>query len=194
LYGEHIRWEFEARLKKIIILKAKNYIMYDGKKIKTKGSSIRDQKKEIAIREFIDKLIEMLVNDVPYPELTELYHTYIKEAMAVQDIKRWCSKKTLTEKIETSERANETKVKAAVAGSEYVESDKVFLFFKEDESLCLAENFTGDYNKERLLEKLFKSTQVFKAVLPTAELFNNYKLKKHKGKLAEILLASYTET
>lgn len=185
-FPEKISWEYDGYYSTMIILAPKNYILYDGKKIKTKGSSLRDTKKEPALREFLDECIRILVHDEPHEKLVETYHIYIKEALAIKDIKRWCSKKTITEKVETSERANETKLKDAIAGTEYKQSDKVYVFFTENEQLCLAENYKGDYNKDRLVEKLYKSTQVFKNILPTKELFKNYKLKKNKKLLQEL--------
>lgn len=185
-FPEHINFEPDGVFPVLIVLAAKNYILYDGNKIKTKGSSLRDQKKEPALREFLDEAIRLLVNDEPTEKLVETYHKYIREALSVKDIKRWCSKKTLTEKVETSERTNETKIKDAIAGSEYKQSDKIYVFFREDESLCLAENFNGDYNKNRLLEKVFKTTQVFKNIMNTKQLFLNYSLKRNKKLLEKL--------
>ncbi len=193
LFPEKIKFEHDGYFPSFVVLAAKNYILFDGNKIKTKGSSLRDQKKEPALREFLDKAIESVVNDAPYDSLTQLYQHYIKEAMNVTNIKRWSSKKTLTSKVETSTRANETKLKDAVAGSEYVEADRVYVFFKEDETLCLAEKFDGDYNKMRLVKKLHKTSQTFKNVLPTKELFINYSLKKNQKALQELLDVSGLE-
>ncbi len=185
-FPEHIKFEADGYFPVFIVLAAKNYILYDGKKIKTKGSSLRDTKKEPALREFIDECIRILVFNEPQEKLVETYNKYIKEALDVKDIKRWCSKKTITDKVETSERANETKLKAAIAGTEYVQSDKVYVFFTENEQLCLAEHYKGDYNRDRLIEKLFKTTQVFKNILPVKDLFKNYSLKRNKKSLEEL--------
>lgn len=186
LLPEKIQFESDGDFPTIIVLAAKNYILYDGEKIKTKGSSLRDQKKEIACREMLDKMISILIHGEPQDKLLDTYNSYIKEALNVKEIKRWCSKKTITEKTKSSTRANETKLKDAIVGSEYVQADKVYVFFKSDESLCLAEKFDGDYNKKRLLEKLFKTTQVFKSILPVKELFKNYSLKKNTASLESL--------
>ena len=185
-FPEHINFEEDGYFPVLIVLAAKNYILYDGKKIKTKGSSLKDTKKEPALREFLDSCIKLLVEDAPQEQLVEIYNKYVKEALNVTDIKRWCSKKTITIAVETSERANETKVKDAIAGSEYTQGDKVYLFFDEDETLVLAERFKGSYNKDRLVEKMFKVTQVFKSILPVKELFLNYSLKRNKKLLQEL--------
>lgn len=186
-FPEKISWEHDGYYPSFIVLKAKNYILYDGKKIKTKGSALRSSKMEPALREFLDECIKQLVHDEPQEKLVETYNKYLKEALAVKDIKRWASKKTLTKKVETSERTNETKIKDAIAGSEYKEADKVYLYFKPDQSLALAEHFDGVYNIDRLLEKLFKTTQVFKNIIDTKSLFKNYKLKKWKKELHDLM-------
>ena len=98
LFPELIRWEFEFYIPKIIVVKSKNYILFDGKKIKTKGSSIRDQKKEPALREMIDEIINAFVYD-KQETLVDIYHKYIREALNITDITRWSSKKTITEAI-----------------------------------------------------------------------------------------------
>lgn len=186
LFEEGLSWEHDGVYPKVLYLKAKNYVMWDGKTLKIKGSALKSSKLEPALREFLDSCIKLLVEDAPQEQLVETYNKYIKEAMNVTDIKRWCSKKSITDKIETSERANETKVKDAIAGTEYKQGDKVYLYFKEDESLGLAEHFDGVYNKNRLIEKLYKSTQVFKNIMPVKELFKNYKLKKNKKLLQDL--------
>jgi hypothetical protein len=176
-----IRWEFEFYIPKLVVLKSKNYILYDGKNIKTKGSALRDQKKEIALREFLDRIISAIIHN--NENIPQIYHDYVTEILNVKDIKRWCSKKTITDKVLTNSRTNEKKVRDAIAGTEYKEADKVWLFFKSDESLCLAEKFDGDYDKMRLLEKLYKTSLVFESVLPVKSLFLNYSLKKNESYL-----------
>ena len=66
------------------------------------------------------------------------------------------------------------------------------MFYLPDDSLALAETFTGIYNKEKLLEKLYKTSMSFthidnKKVGVLAHIdFINYKLKRSQ-KLLEIL-------
>jgi hypothetical protein len=109
-----------------------------------------------------------------------LYNTYVKEIFNVYDIKRWVTKKTITDKVLNPKRTNEQKVLDCIQGTEYVEGDKIYTFFKSDESLCLVENFSGDYHVDKLLEKLYKTGLVFVSVLDIDNLFINYKLKKNK--------------
>ena len=57
-------WEDDGQFESVAVLKAKNYILKDKNgKIKTKGSSLRDQKKEPALLEMLDKMIKVLVDN-----------------------------------------------------------------------------------------------------------------------------------
>ena len=62
-----------------------------------------------------------------------------------------------------------------------------WVFFDEDESLVLAENFKGTYHKPKLLKKLHNAAKIFSAVLPTKDLFPDLSLKKNLPLLQEIL-------
>lgn len=180
-FPPNIRWEPNGdQLKKLITLKAKNYIMYDGKSIKIKGSGLKSSKTEIAFKEFMNEIIESMVFE--RNDYIQIYNKYIKEIMDVKDIKRFATKKTYTSKIDTSERANETKVKDAIEDSELVEGDKMWLIYRTDDTLCLIENFNGDYNKKRLLKRLYDTIKIFKNVIDIS-IFPNYSLKKNNKQL-----------
>jgi len=159
----------------------KPYILYDGKKTKIKGSALKASTLEPALKEFIKEMINMILKDDK--NYMALYMKYVKEIMNLTDIKRWSFRKTLTSKVYSSERTNETKVMDAIGDTEYVEGDRAYFFFKEDESLCLVEKFTGDYNKTKLLKKLHNAGKRFETILPVDELFKNYSLKKNKKEL-----------
>lgn len=184
-FPSRIKFEADGYFECFVVLKAKNYILYSDNKIKNKGSALKSSKTEIALKEFLNEIILAVIKETN--NYTEIFNKYVKEIMDVKDIKRWASKKTITEKVQTSERANETKVMDAIAGSDYQESDKVYVFFKNDDSLCLIENFTNDYNKEKLLKKLFKTAQIFANILNIDELFLDYSLKRNKVKLQELM-------
>jgi len=173
--------------KKIIVLKAKNYVLYDRetKKLKIKGSALRDSKKEKRVKDFQQEIINAIIHD--NANFKEIYSRYVKEATTLKDINGWLSKRTYTKKIDESDRTNETKVKDAIIGSNYKEGDKLFLYFLEDGTLKLAEHFDGNYDRLKMAEKVYKSSQVFDAVLPTDDLFINYKLKKNKAALDKLL-------
>lgn len=184
VFPDHIKWDHDGFYKKIIYFKAKNYVLYDGEKLKFKGSSLKSPTLEPALLEFIDRIVKMLIaGDVNYQEV---YEEYVREVGRIVDIKRWVSRKTISEKTLTSERANESKIRDAIEGTEYVEGDRIYTHFNSSGNLVLAERFDGDYSKERYLEKLFKASTRFDPVI-TKGTFLNYKLKRHQKKLEELL-------
>jgi DNA polymerase elongation subunit (family B) len=141
-FPDKIRFEHDGVFSKVIVVKSKNYILLpEGEqKCKLKGSSIKDQKKEPALREMLEKLIDALLYD-RQDTLVDIYHSYIKEAMNVQDIKRWSQKKTLTESIldckgwtesdiESKElRKNECDVWDAIKNEEGTQQgDKIYVY------------------------------------------------------------------
>lgn len=172
-------WEDDGYYKTVIAVRAKNYILQkqDGTII-YKGNSIKAPMKEIALREFIKCIIDEILNGTE--NFTKVYNEYIKEIMNIKDISRWSSKKTITPAVLNPKRTTEQKIKDTLVGTEYVEGDKIRVFFKSDESLCLQEKFDGDYHKDRMLEKLYDTAFLFDTILITENLFINYKLKKNK--------------
>ena len=184
LTDELINWEFEFYIPKMIVLKAKNYAMWDGKKLKLKGSAFKSSTLEVALKEFLNEMIDAMLHDKT--NYGEIYLKYVREILDIKDIKRWASKKTISSKTLTSERANETKIKDTIKDTDYREGDKIYVFFKENCELCLVENFSGDYNKDKMLLKLYKATERFETILPVKELFINYSLKKNRKLLDEI--------
>lgn len=111
--------------------------------------------------------------------LQELYNNYVSEIMDIKEIKPWCSRKTLSSTMLESDRANETKVIEAIKGTDYREGDRFFTFYKSDDTICLAENFNGDYNKKRLLKNLYDTITIFDTVLPVKSLFPNHSLVRN---------------
>lgn len=185
---EFMDWEDDGSYSCVVALKAKNYILQDQEgEITTKGSSIRDQKKEPALREMMTAMIDVMLDDNNHVKHKVIYEKYIKEITSITNIKRWATKKNYSSKVNTSVRTNETKVKDAVQGTDYRVGDKLFLFYKEDDSLCLIENFTGDYNRKRLYKRVQDTVWIFANVLPVEELFLDYSLKKNKKALEDLL-------
>jgi DNA polymerase I len=180
-----IHWEDDGVYDAMLVLKAKNYVMRtpDGR-LKTKGSALKATLKERALKEFIDRLLRALMDGSPNP--LELYREYVREAVQVSDIHRWAAKKTVTERVLMPLRTNEERVASALEGSEYGQGDKVFMYFTTDGSLKLAENWSGDHDPYRLLEKLYKTVKIFETVLNLAD-FKNYSLKKNRQALAQVL-------
>lgn len=178
LYEDSIKWEFEFNLPRMVILKAKNYVyQYADGKVIYKGSAIKATPKEPALREFIKRIIGSLLEDKN--DFKEVYDEYVKEALAITDIKRWSVRKTISEKTLDPKRSNEQKVKDIIEGTEYVEGDRIYCFYMPDTSLKLVENFDGVYCKSTLLKKLYNTAEIFSLVLDTDKYFTNYSLSKH---------------
>jgi hypothetical protein len=116
----------------------------------------------------------------------ETYDEYVKEIMNITDINRWSSKKSISAKVLSSPRANESKIRDAIVGTDYREGDRIFTYFRSDKSLGLAEKFDGDYDKVAMLRKLYKKSLTFQSVLDK-NLFPNYALKKNTVLLEQLL-------
>lgn len=190
IFPEKITFEADGYFPRMVILKAKNYIMLDEKgKTTIKGSALKSSKTETALKEFLETSISALLDQYVKPIeglisrediLKSIYGKYVTEILNVREIKRWSSKKSITQKILQNTRTNEAKIRDAITGSEHREGDKIWVYFKNDDSLCLVENFDGiDYNKGVLLKKLYKTSQVFSSVIDTKSIFINYSLKKN---------------
>ena len=184
-FPERIRFEDDGYFKTLLVLRAKNYVLDDGKKIKYKGSAIKATQKEPALKEFIKKIIDSIMTHKE--DYQDIYHSYIKEACNIQDIKRWSTRKTISDKTLNSERSNESRVRDTLEGTEYVEGDRIYTFYKDTNTLELAERFDGQYDVDRLLEKCYNTCYTFDKVLDCDNLFKNYKLKKNKKDLEELL-------
>lgn len=180
-FPPRIKFEDNGYYKCLVVIKAKNYIMQleDGT-VKIKGSSLKDQKKEPALLEFIRAIIDCILDG--RNNYTEIYLKYVKEIKKLEDIKRWATKRTITDKVLSGTRANETKVKDAIENSEYVEGDKVYMYYNVNDELKLVENFNNDYHIDRLLEKLYKTAMTFDTII-AKDNFLNFKLKRNKEAL-----------
>lgn len=132
-FPEKINWEHDGVFSSVVVVKSKNYALLPegSNKIKTKGSSIRDQKKEPAMREMMDKFIHTMIYG-QQEELKDIYLNYIKEALNVKDISRWSSKKTVTESVldcKSGEgRKNEMDVFKAIENETVQAGDKIYLY------------------------------------------------------------------
>lgn len=184
---ELIQYAHDGYFHTIVIVAAKNYILYDGEEVKIKGSGLKASMKEPALKEFINRIINCFVFD-KQNEVLDIYFEYVREIFNVKDIYRWSSKKTLTEAVLNAERTNEQKVWAAVEDQELQEGDKFFVYFKADGSLCIPEKWNNDHDPEVLLKKLYKTMEVFSSIYDMNNI-PKFHLKAHKYKcaLAEVL-------
>lgn len=112
---ELIEWEDDDFYLSCVALKAKNYVMKKTNgELVIKGSSFKSSTKEPALREMQIALVDEMLGNNDLSVIKSIYKKYLEEAKNISDIKRWCVKKTYTEKVEESERLNETKVKDAI--------------------------------------------------------------------------------
>ncbi len=186
LYPPEINWEHDGYYKKIIVLKAKNYVLWDGEEVKYKGSALKSSTLELGFQEYLKETLDCFLQDRPQDVLL-IYKKYLKELCNIQDIKRWASKKTLTETMYKSERKNERQVLEAIKGKEYTKGDKVWVYFDENDVMKTVEDFVpGCYSKKRFYEKLYKCALRFESIMD-ASVFKNYALKKNLKTLEQDL-------
>jgi len=211
-FPSSIVFEDDGFYPRVVILRAKNYILFDGEHIKLKGSGIRDQKKEPALKEMIDKMIDCLVFD-GQAGMVGIYESYIKEAFHVKDIGRWATKKTITKAIlncakDPAARLNERKVYEAVKDvSGLQEGDKEYLYpcvtsvqiictelkngkIKEkvikETGLKRTEAWDHDEDKDKLVERVIATVEIFNNVFDT-DTFIDYSLIKNKNALTALV-------
>lgn len=134
-FPELIKFEDDGVYDKVIVSKAKNYIMKKGNDIKVKGSSFKSSNKEPALKEFQLTLLNEMLENNDLNIIKDIYKKYLEEAKNIKDISRWSTKKTYTEKVEESERANETKIVDAIKEglnkgvlSSIQQGDKIYLY------------------------------------------------------------------
>jgi DNA polymerase elongation subunit (family B) len=180
----NIVWKNDKHYRRLIVFKAKNYVMDDGKKVKIKGSALKGGKKEPALKDFTREVIDLLLKDRK-EQVIFLYLQKVYEINALADITPWCFKVTVTKKVLDPQATFQKKIRAAIGSRPVSEGDKVYLFFKEDESLCLRENFAGDFDKKVLLGKLRDTLEVFGNVFDV-ELFPDLTLKRNADLLATL--------
>ena len=204
-----IKLDHDGYFQKVVILKSKNYILYDGKKIKLKGSSLKDNKKEPALREMLSRLIDCLLFD-RQSEMPTIYHSYIREIHAIEDITRWCVKRTITKSVLESPRLNESKIRDAIDTTTVQEGDKQFLFstisgmepilakgepqFYKDgrpkiqprQVLLTPEKFDGTVDIEHYLNRIYSTMEILANVVDMSQ-FIDYTKKKNKAALEEML-------
>lgn len=206
LTPDKIIWEDDGRYDSVIVVKAKNYLLKTGDKIKIKGSALKATMKETALRDFLEDSLKLMLNR-DLDGVMELYMDNVDRIKYLKDISPWCSKKTITESVLNKTTTAQARILAAVQGIRVQEGDKIRVFFKSEKEVCLQENFDGTYDADRLYEKLYKTVKVFEPILEkelgykdkvvkkTGEVkkvplwkdrFPNFKLKGNKNKLEEL--------
>lgn len=199
LMEDGIKFAHDGIFSTAIIFKAKNYILYDPtnkdpkKQTKTKGSSLKGTTLEPVFKRFLDDSIQSILTKNDYKE--QILNNY--KALAFEcikdtlDIDKWCFRKGLTSKSLDSKTTNTTalKIQAALEQDEdnedgYEVMDRVFMYFDKDMNLKLTKFYNNDHNKEKLLEKLYKTGLRLECILGKG-FFLNYSLKKNYKLLNE---------
>jgi DNA polymerase I len=124
-----IVFEDDGYYSQILAVAAKNYCLIENgsSKIKMKGSSIKDAKKEPALREMMDEVIEDLLYERGTTQ--DIYKKYCREAINIADINRWAVKKSISKKLLNGTRKNETDVLDAIPDlSQVREGDKIYIY------------------------------------------------------------------
>ena len=199
-----IIWSHDGIFPFVGIVGAKNYIMFDGKKTKIKGSALKATKKEPRLKKFINDIIKCIV-DERMEEIQNLYIECAKEILAIDkktDISQWSFKATATKKVIEPTTAFNIKISEALLNHNIpiVEGDKYYLFFKnisevkvveyvkkdgkpgkkkvKVQNLELTTHYDGDIDKMVLLKKLFVTIRIFNRVLDITK-YPNFTLKKN---------------
>jgi DNA polymerase elongation subunit (family B) len=177
-----IEWGNDGVVPKQLVIKTKNYVLVDAKgKIEVKGSALKATMKEPALQQFTREAIELLLDGTP-DQLIFLYIAYVCRIKNITDISDWCSKKTVTKAVLNGQHTTQVQVRNAIGSKEVQEGDKLHMFYSDDNSLCLRENFTGQYDMDRLLDKLHACIVTFDTVIDTS-VFPNFSLKRNKARL-----------
>lgn len=139
LMPDKIKFEHDGYFETFVVVRAKNYIMYDGKKLKVKGSAFKDVKKEKILKDLISEIVDCLVFDKVH-EVPNIYKKYVKMAKDCKDISAWAKRATITKAILECKdytendiaakrvRRNETEVWDAVKNIHIQEGDRVLLY------------------------------------------------------------------
>jgi DNA polymerase elongation subunit (family B) len=178
LYKDGITWEDDGYFKKVIVFKAKNYVLWDGKKIKTKGQALKATGKEKSLQNFIKCVIMLLLTN-KRDHIMHEYQQIAKEIKRDWNPEEWSMKVSVTKAVLNPERKQEQKILDAIEGKNFKEGDKVYLFSKDSDTLVLKEDYKGEYDEDIYFNKLFNTLKVFETVFDTT-LFPNYKLGRNK--------------
>jgi DNA polymerase elongation subunit (family B) len=192
LYPDLIKWEDDGVFEKVIVVKAKNYVLKKDGKVKYKGSSLTDQKKEPALIEFLHEVIGALLEDRK-DDIVNIYNKYCLEAYNVKnlDISRWVTKKTVTKSVLDPKRTNEQKVLDALEGFPVQEGDKVWLYTAIDPNdqektiLKLSERYSGDADRWHYVKRVYNTIKILENILEMKQ-FEKYHNKGKRAKLEEM--------
>ena len=205
LLDDRLIYEDDGYYEKIVVVKAKNYITQCARtgKVSYKGSSIKDQKKEPALREMMDTIINDLL-ETEGANVVEIYEQYIVEAMNIKDISRWATKKSVSKAVLNPARKNEQKILDAIEHKEPREGDKFWLysaidgeiqkvekgepvFLKsgepkmiENKILRCVDEWQGDEDKLHYVKRVYNTIKILETVLDMEQFIKYHNVGNRK--------------
>ncbi len=185
LFPSLINFSDDGYFSKVIVLKAKNYILLQDGKIKKKGSSLKSSKTEKGLVKFMSEIIEVLLHGTT-DQLLPIYNNYIKLVNNLTDINDYASKKTVTKSVLEPTRSTEQKILGAIGDKNVQMGDKVYVYFTAPNeegvtSLKLVENWSNDHDTTQLMKRIYSTLQIFGNVIDLS-IFPKYHLKNKKVK------------
>jgi DNA polymerase elongation subunit (family B) len=209
IFPELILWEDDGYYDRVIVVKPKNYVLLEegSKKIKIKGSSFKDAKKELAMKEMLQEITKGLVYEKDW---YSIYENYLQEISNIEDISRWVTKLSISEKLLEGNDTSKKRKLEAIKDIDYQLGDKVYLFRKKDgvrpklkggekqyykktgelmteENIiyCLENKFNGDYHIPHYLKRVYATLEILKNVIdiersPRYDLKSKYHLYEER--------------
>ncbi len=164
-FPSQIRFHEDGFFDRYLIISTKNYATRCDDKITIKGASLRSAAREFALREFLERAILLIMKDEA-SQLPPLIAEYESEIDAMKDHTRWAARKTITEKVIDRTGTTQKKISDAIQGSGLGMGDKVWVMFREDQSLVTVDNWANDHCKKRLKSKLKETFKIIRKVIP----------------------------
>ena len=175
---EGIHLSHDGRYRRMISLKAKNYVLVDHNgRLIIKGSSLRSRRDERVFREFIRKLAPLLINRQS-DAASALYMEFADRLQAGQfDHREFCRRESITEKTYSS--PNLRRLAAAAEGCEA--GDRIAVYQRNDGSLARIETYANDEDRRYLLRRLHDMAGRFRALFDEAEFDRLFPLLKQSA-------------
>ncbi len=150
---EGIRLAHDGRYAAMLSLKVKNYVLigYDGKKT-FKGASVRSRADERFGREFISQSVDLLAAE-DKQGVSDLYKDLMDRIVRRQlPVEQFARRERITGRTFRSAQRK----RLAVAAQGLRVGEFITVYERNDGTLGLAEEYAGDEDTERLLDKLYK--------------------------------------
>lgn len=169
-FPEKIKFDHDGYFDAVIVVKAKNYILkeHGSNKVKVKGSAFKSATKEPAVALLMQDIVNAIL-DEKMDTLVSIYEKYVQEVLNIQDINRWCAKKTITEAVLNCEgyekynkdqlkqkeiRTNEIVIWDAIKNEELIQQgDKIHLYPKMEISHINVKVLKKKKNKQKIKYK-----------------------------------------